>query len=426
MVRGLCFAGWRALTEGAMVSRPYASCPHEPMPTAPPAPHVVFCLTGDVRRNARAVRQTATLAAMGVCVTALSVAEDPPGADAALAPGVGHRVLDRPRGRGPRFFLAVHRAVARALAEVTSEGDAPATVLHASDLYTLPACLLAARRLRRRGARVRVVFDSRESYPDTPAVAGRPLVRLGWRIVERTCAPRADAVLTVSDALAEVLVARLPLRTYPLVLVNAAAAHVGPPRDLRAAAGLTSETRVVVHTGALRDGRGLDTLVRAVARLRTDLRAPVALVLLGSGPLADGLLALARESGADVRIVPAVAPAEVPAWTASADVAAVTLDGASVNVRVSLPNKLFEALAGGVPIVASDLPALRSVVGTHGCGLLVPPGDPAALAGALARLLTDTVLHAHCAAGARAAQSAAAPERQAERLAALYRRLLTP
>ena len=199
---------------------------------APDTPVVAFCLTGDVRRNSRALRQTTALADAGWRVEALSIAEEGPGADAASTPGVRHRVLPRPSVRGPRFFLAVHRRMRAALADVPR-----ADVLHASDLYTLPACLLDARRRRRAGAAARVVFDSRESYSDTPAVVGRPLVRRAWRLVECWAAPRADAVLTVSDALADVLAARLPLGgltgTRPLVLENAARpfdpARDGPP-----------------------------------------------------------------------------------------------------------------------------------------------------------------------------------------------------
>ncbi|HYE96652.1 MAG TPA: glycosyltransferase, partial [Rubricoccaceae bacterium] len=116
---------------------------------------VLFALTGDVRRNARAVRQLRALAGMGLHVRALTLG---PGGEAPELPGVELVPLPVLKGRGPTFFLGVHRAVRRLARRM------PARVYHASDLYTLPALAGAAR-----FHRARLVFDARELYPDTPA-----------------------------------------------------------------------------------------------------------------------------------------------------------------------------------------------------------------------------------------------------------------
>jgi glycogen synthase len=317
-------------------------------------PDVLFALTGDVRRNARAVRQLRALA-----------------------------------------------------------GQTAARVFHASDLYTLPALAAAARRHR-----ARLVFDARELYPDTPAVAHRPLVRAVWRAVERRYVPRADLVLTVGEGLAGEIARRYRLHQAPLVLHNAPRPHAGAPAGLHRRVGLPPDTPVVLHTGALRAGRGLHALVRAMAGL------PAALVLLGGGPLAPELSRLALEAGADVRIVPPVPPADVPAYAAAATVGAVPLEDTSLNLRLSLPNKLFEYVAGDLPVVASALPELSRVVEGHGIGLTVPPGDVPALHAALARLLTDEALRTACRARISGVQQAFGSETADTRLTQAYRALL--
>lgn len=377
-------------------------------------PDVVFALTGDVRANARAMRQLAVLSGMGLAVRALGVVPGKTSGALPLLPGVTFEALPVPVGRGPRFFWNVHFALVRALR------TAPARVYHASDLYTLPALSSAARRT---GAAT--VFDSRELYPDTPAVAHRPLVRAVWRAVERLYVPRATAVLTVADALADTLALRYGI-ARPLVLHNAAPAHDGPPEDLRARAGLPPTAKVVLHTGALRDGRGLLDLVSAMALVQARVPA-AALVLLGAdGGMETALRARAGTLGVRLAVVPPVPPAEVPAFAAAADVAAVTLEPTCLNLRLALPNKLFEALAGGVPLVVTDTPGLRGVVEAHGVGLVVPPGDVPALADALARVMEDGALRARLAAQIPAARRAYDPAAADRSFGALYRSLLAP
>ncbi len=367
-------------------------------------PDVVFALTGDVRRNARALRQLRVLVAMGLRVHVCTLGDaDPDFPEVTWAP------LPKPAGRGPRFFGRAHRQLAAHLRALP-----PARLYHASDLYTLPALAGAA---RRHGARL--VFDARELYPDTPAVAHRPLVRAAWRAMERRFVPRADLVLTVGEGLAAELARRYPLRRAPVVLHNAPRPHTGPPADLRAHAGLAPGTPVVLHTGALREGRGLPDLVRAMAGV------PATLVLLGEGPLAPALLALADATGAAVHLASPVPPAEVPAFAAAADVGAVPLEDTCLNLRLALPNKLFEYIAGGLPIVATDLPELARVVRGGGLGLTVPPGDVPALRAALHRLLTDSALRAACQAAIPASQAAFSTTFADTRFAEAYRWLLS-
>src|SRR5438128_690851 len=70
-----------------------------------------------------------------------------------------------------------------------------------------------------------------------------------------------------------------------------------------------------------------------------------------------------------IHVLPAVAPADLHDWVASADVVAMPIQPSTLNHRLTTPNKLFEAMAAGVPVVASDLPGMATIVTETGCGV---------------------------------------------------------
>ena len=123
------------------------------------------------------------------------------------------------------------------------------------------------------------------------------------------------------------------------------------------------------------------------------LRVPDAvLVLLGYGPWRDELVAAAAAPPylGRVFVLDAVTPDELLAWIASADAAVMAIEDTSPNYRFTTPNKLFEAMAAGVPVVASDLPGMAAIVRETGCGVLVDPGSVESIAEGLRQVLLAT------------------------------------
>jgi glycosyltransferase involved in cell wall biosynthesis len=88
--------------------------------------------------------------------------------------------------------------------------------------------------------------------------------------------------------------------------------------------------------------------------------------------------------------LPAVPPGEVVEWVAGADVDVMAIQPIDLNSRLSSPNKLFESLAAGVPVVSSDLPVRRRILigdPSGPLGELCDPADPASIASAIRRVL---------------------------------------
>ena len=248
-------------------------------------------------------------------------------------------------------------------------------VVHANDIATLVPGWVAARL-----AGARLVYDTHEY------AVGVPYRKAFWAwlaaTIERLLIRRCEAVITVSDGIAERLQARYGLAERPTVVRNVP--DLPPPGeapDLRGRMGIGTAP-LVLHQGAVAEGRGGGNLVRAVAEMDS-----THLLFLGvDGVFAERLVTLAAELGVDQRthFHPPVALTELLSYTTQADVGVSLLEDTCDNHRLALPNKLFEYLAAGLPVVVSDLPEMRRLVRERQVGWVTDPGDPADIARALA------------------------------------------
>jgi glycosyltransferase involved in cell wall biosynthesis len=152
------------------------------------------------------------------------------------------------------------------------------------------------------------------------------------------------------------------------------------------------------------------------------------LALLGFGPWEKRLAAAVAEApyAGRVAILPSVLPSELLDWTASADVSVMAIQPSSVNHRYTTPQKLFESIAAGVPVVASDLPGMAEIVRGSDVGLVCDPTSPAAIADAIRTLLSEPepARVMRRASILRLAHDRYNWERQAIRLLEVYRELL--
>ena len=190
------------------------------------------------------------------------------------------------------------------------------------------------------------------------------------------------------------------------------------PRDLRdlpGAEAIPVNAAVVLYVGGIMAHRGVEELLDAVSGL------PEAhLVCLGAG---GGITATIedeiRQRGLEdrVHLVRPVPSEEVVPYAASATVGVSIVQPASLSYRLALPNKLFQYMAAGIPVVASDFPDVKGVVEGSGAGVVVDPTDPRAVAAAIRRLIDDPSLaRSMGAAGRRAVRERFNWDRSAQEL----------
>ncbi|MGZ8437626.1 MAG: glycosyltransferase family 4 protein [Candidatus Limnocylindrales bacterium] len=268
----------------------------------------------------------------------------------------------------------------------------PADLYHAFGILTLPVALDLAAAARRRGRRGIVVYDVIDAILDSNNYQNVPAPVLArYRRAEAGWVRRVDAVVTVNDALAGHCHRLWPFRERPTVLLNCQPRWTPPdhrPDLIREGAGLPPERKVVLFLGKLGRQRGLEMAAEAVARL-----PDAALVMLGSVVNA-GWDASLRARSKDPRfagrhvVLPPVHPDDVRLWAASADVSIIAVPATSLNQRLSTPNKFWESLAAGTPVViGKDLEVMRAIVAAGGLGAVADPADPDDLARALGEIL---------------------------------------
>jgi colanic acid/amylovoran biosynthesis glycosyltransferase len=148
----------------------------------------------------------------------------------------------------------------------------------------------------------------------------------------------------------------------------------------------------LLFVGRLAEKNGVAVLLRALASL--ELGDGWSLDLIGDGPLRPRLEAAAAGLGGRVRFLGTMDRAGVAAAMAGCDVFALPSVPAESGDQDGLPVVLLEAMAAGCAIVASSLPGIDAALVDGHTGLLVPPGDSAALAAALSKLLRDGELRA--------------------------------
>jgi len=296
--------------------------------------------------------------------------------------------------------------------------DEPADIYHSHDLNTLPSGYMARRRT---GGKL--VYDSHELFTELHYI--HHMERRIFRWLERYLIHRADAVIITNEFAANELSKRYGI-DLPVVVRNC------PPiakqgdkyhnSSLRGDLNINDTVPIIVHVGIYSKSRGGQKLISATPILNHGV-----VVFLGwsAGKEEGELQDLVKQMKLDEKVffVPPVAPEQVVGYISSAQVGVVLFRNVSLNHYYVTPNKLWECMSAGLPVVSSNFPALKSIVEGYHFGKTCNPEDPEDIAAAINWVLADKKRYNEMRRNALKAAKIFNWENESKKLLEVYRRL---
>ncbi len=227
-----------------------------------------------------------------------------------------------------------------------------------------------------------LVYDSHEYFTGVPEIQNRPFVKWVWKTIEKIIFPRLKTVMTVSDSIAAQYEKEYGIKPVTVRNCSRKSGHI--VSFTRKEIGVNEDHLLLILQGTgINIDRGGEELMEAIKKTEN-----VALLIIGSGDVIDVLkeLVLKLKISERVKFIPKVPWEEMMRYTKASD-AGLSLDkDTNINYRFSLPNKLFDYITAGIPVITSDLPEVSKIVRENRCGIVIPEVSPEAIAKAIQEL----------------------------------------
>jgi glycosyltransferase involved in cell wall biosynthesis len=267
------------------------------------------------------------------------------------------------------FFLLSHKA----------------SLLISNDLDTLLPNFLI-QKLRK----TQLVYDAHEYFTGVPELVKRPFVQRIWKRIELQLMPSITHMVTVNDSIAALYqkdygIVPLVIRNIPLT--KKTESGYAPSRfDLE----LSDDKKIILLQGAgININRGAEEAVSAM-----QFTEGAILLIIGDGDVIPNLksMVLDLNLGEKVRFLPRQPLEHLATYTAMADIGITFDKDTNINYLYSLPNKLFDYIQAGLPVLATPLPEIKKVIEKYGCGTFIENHNPQHIAACFTQILNDDQL----------------------------------
>jgi glycosyltransferase involved in cell wall biosynthesis len=336
---------------------------------------VIVSVTNDLVTDQRVDKACNTLKAMGFAVTLV-------GRRKTDSSSLALRIYETHRMRllwekGPLFYAEYNLRLFFFL--LAKKAD----MLVANDLDTLLPNYLISRLFRNP-----LIYDSHEYYTETPELVNRPFIRRIWKTLERRIFPRLTDVITVNDSIARLY--ENEYKVHVKVVRNIPLLDESPVVETRSSLGLPVDKHIILMQGAgINIQRGAEEAVEAMQYLNNCI-----LLIIGGGDVLETLKekSIALNLAEKVIFIPKQPYNRLREYTGNADIGLSIDKDTNLNYRFSLPNKLFDYIHAGLPVLVSRLPEISRIVVKYGVGNFIENHDPRHIAGKIETMLSDTHL----------------------------------
>lgn len=229
------------------------------------------------------------------------------------------------------------------------------------------------------------VFDAHELFPEIPELHQRKFPIWVWTKIEDFIFPKLSVSLTVCQSIATYYQQRYGIQMEVIRNIPS----LKKPASKRLDYG---GRKIILYQGALNIGRGLEWVIDAMPQIQNAV-----LVIIGSGDIEYQLRKIVIDKQLTNRVffIGRVPGDELYKYTSSASLGLCLLESIGLSYYYALPNRVFDYLHAGVPILATDFPEIRNIVANYNTGLLIKKYDPTYLASIITNLLDNKMDTTH-------------------------------
>lgn len=250
-------------------------------------------------------------------------------------------------------------------------------ILLSNDLDTLPANYLAAK-LKRKA----LVYDSHEIFTEVPELINRSFQGNVWKMIERNILPKLKYSYTVNQSVSDYYYKKYGVRMSVVRNVPKISDLTYEFEELN----FKDRVKIIVYQGALNVGRGLELIIESMQFLENTL-----LIIIGDGDIKQQLIELIykHKLKEKVKMPGKIQFNELKTYTMQADLGISLEENLGMNYYLALPNKIFDYIHAGVPVLASDLPEIAAIINKYKIGVITKTRIPAELASLIQSLFKD-------------------------------------
>jgi len=253
-------------------------------------------------------------------------------------------------------------------------------LIFANDLDTLPAAFLAAK-IRKK----RLIYDTHEYFTETPELVNRPRTQKIWEKIENFIFPKLTDIITVNQSIANLYEAKYHKKIY--VCRNIPLDFTPTRLKTREELGLPLDKHILILQGTgINVQRGAEEAVLAMQYLENCI-----LLIIGSGDVIPELQKMIDQYQLQEKIIikPKMPFQELRQYTMNSDLGLAVDKDTNLNYHYSLPNKLFDYIHAGIPILSSGLPEIKQIIDQYDIGYYIQNHNPEHMAEVIQSIFSD-------------------------------------
>lgn len=250
------------------------------------------------------------------------------------------------------------------------------SLLWSNDLDTLPANYLVS---KIKG--LKLVYDSHEYFTEVPELVTRPKVQKIWQNIEQWIFPNLKNVITVSQQIADEYTKKYNVDVTVIRNLPIKATIFYPVKNIK-----KEGSKLIIYQGSVNVNRGIEPLVEAMQFIEN-----AQLYIIGDGDVFENIVAkvLDLKLQNKVTLLGKIPFEQLPNFTHQADLGVSLEENVGLNYKYALPNKLFDYINAGVPVLTSNLPEMEAVVAKYYVGETISTFTATTIAEKINGLLND-------------------------------------